>query len=134
MLGFVLRAPRTQGSWEVVPELEQAVIQHDKNSADVARAAAVEIEGSGRCIEIFRVRAVALAIEEFHRNQRIEEVADRAPVQADFGAHLRACKPTIAELGKYFELHRSEENLGRPEGKGSLKDGTGIELRASRMH
>src|SRR2546430_4556504 len=127
MLGFVLRAPRTQGSWEVVQELEQAVIQHDKNSADVARAAAVEIEGSGRRIEIFGVRAVALAIHKFHRHQRIEEVADPAWVQADFGAQLRARKPAIAELGKYFELHRREENLGRPEGKGSLKDGTGIE-------
>ena len=37
-------------------------------------------------------------------------------------------KPAIAEFAKYLELHRSEENLGRPEGKGSLKDGTGIEF------
>jgi hypothetical protein len=37
-------------------------------------------------------------------------------------------------LGEYAKFDGGEENLGRPESKSSLQNGTGIELRACGVH
>src|SRR5438477_11457527 len=44
VLGFVLRLPGAKRFRQVMPELEQPCVQHLGDSADVARALAVEVE------------------------------------------------------------------------------------------
>ena len=45
---------------------------------------AIEIQSGGGRIEIFRVRAVDLTIEEFHCHKRIEKSCDAARMQVKF--------------------------------------------------
>ena len=53
VLGFVLRFPRAQSFGQIIPVREQPRIVHFRDSADVARAAAVEIQSGGGRIKIF---------------------------------------------------------------------------------
>ena len=69
-------------------------------------------------LKYLRGRPVALAVEELHRDQRVEEIADAARVQAELGAELRAGQAPIGEPGEDAELDRGQEHLGRPEGEG----------------
>ena len=49
-------------------------------------------------LKYFAVGPVAFAVEEFHRDQRVEEIADAARVQTQFRAEFRAGEAAIAEL------------------------------------
>ena len=100
VFGFVLRFPGAQRFRQIIPVLEQPRIEHLGNSADVARAGAVEIQSGGGRVEIFRVGAVALTFEEFHCHERIEKICDAARMQVKFLADLRACKPALTEHGE----------------------------------
>src|SRR5437870_6673720 len=75
-LVFVLRFPGAQRFRQIIPVLKQLRIEHLRDSTDVARAAAVEIQSGGGRVEIFRVGAVALTFEEFHCLERIEKICD----------------------------------------------------------
>src|ERR1700751_1411901 len=117
-----------------MPELKQALVEHDQNSAHIAWTVFVEIDRGGRRVGILPCRAVSLTVENSHRNERIEEVADGARMQAQFGAQLGASKSATGELCKYVKFNCREENLRRPESEGSLKNRTGIKLQAGAVH
>ncbi|HEY5892078.1 MAG TPA: hypothetical protein VIT91_02500 [Chthoniobacterales bacterium] len=68
------------------------------------------MEAGGR-VEIEGVRVVALAIEEFHRHQRVEEIRDAARVQPELAAELRAGEPPVAERGEETKLDGGEQHL-----------------------
>jgi hypothetical protein len=75
-----------------------------QEAADVARARAIEIHRAARSIEVLRLRPVALALEESHRDQRVEEVRDTARVQAELGAELHTSHSALTELRKHTEF------------------------------
>ena len=131
---LVLRLARAQRLGQVVPIFEQPRVEHYQNPADVARAVLVQIDRAGGRVEIARRRTVAIAIEEFHSDQRVKEVLDAARVQAEFRAQLGAGHTAVAEPGEHAELDGGEENFGRPESKSRLENGTGIELRLGVKH
>jgi hypothetical protein len=122
VLGFVLRFPGAQRFRQIIPVLEQPRIEHLRNSTDVARAAAVEIQSGGGRVEIFRVGAVALTFEEFHCHERIEKICDAARMQVKFLADLRAREPALTECAEEIERDRSQQDLGIPEAERSLQN------------
>src|SRR6266581_1790683 len=122
VLGFVLWFPGPQRFRQIIPVLEQPRIEHLRDSTDVARAAAIEIQSGGGRVEIFRVGAVAFTIEEFHCHERIEKICDAAGMQVKFLADLRACEPALTECAKEIERDRSQQDLGIPEAKRSLQN------------
>src|SRR5437763_5783516 len=129
VLGFVLRFPGSQRFRQIIPILEQPRIEHLRDSTDVARAAAVEIESGGGRVEIFRVGAVALTFEEFHCHERIEKICDAARMQVKFLADLSACEPSLTECAEEIERDRSQQDLGIPEAECSLQNCVGCERR-----
>ena len=126
MLGLVLRAAGAQRVGQVVPELEEPVIQHDHDAADVAGAVPVKIERAGGRVEVFRARSVSFAVEKLHRHEGVKEVANRARVQAEFSSQFRARHMAAAKGGEGAEFNGGQQDLGRPEGKGGLEDSAGI--------
>ena len=122
VLGFVLRFARAQRFRQIIPVPEQPRIEHLRDSADVARAVAVEIQSSGGRIEISRVGAVAFTIEEFHCHERIEKICDAARMQVKFLADLRTCEPALTECAEEIERDRSQQDLGIPEAERSLQN------------
>jgi hypothetical protein len=122
VLGFVLRFPCAQRFRQIIPVPEQARVEHLGNSADVAQAAAVEIQGGIGRIEIFRVGAVAFTLEEFHCHKRIEKICDAATMQVKFLADLRACEPALTECAEEIERDRSQQDLGIPEAERSFQN------------
>ena len=80
--------PGPQRLRQVVPELEEARVEHLEDAADVARAVAVEVERADRRVGVARGRPVAVAIEELHRHEGIEEIGDAARVQPELAAEL----------------------------------------------
>ena len=115
--------PGAQRFRQIVPELEQPRVEHLQNAADVARAAAIEIKSAGGRVEILRVGAVAFALEEFHRHERIEKIGDAARMQFEFFPELRAGEPALAERREDTELDRGEQDLRIPEAEGGLQNG-----------
>jgi hypothetical protein len=99
-----------------------------------APRAAVKVEGAGGRIEIFRGRAIVLPSEEVHRDERVEEVADAALVQAKFPTEFRAGNAAIAKFAEHAELDGSEKNFRRPESESRLENGAGIKLRVHTIH
>ena len=78
-LDLVLRLPGAQRLGEVAPERIEAMVRHLEDAADVGRLLPVEEQvGLGR-VGV----AVAGALQEAERDQRVEEVARRARVQAE---------------------------------------------------
>ena len=129
MLDLVLRLAGAQRFGQIVPELEEPRVEHHQDAADVARAVAVEVERALRGVEVLRVGPVAFAIEEFHRHQRVEEIADPARMQTELAAELRAGQAPVAQVGEKAELDGGEKNLGRPESDSGLQDVIGRERR-----
>ena len=127
VLGFVLRLAGTESFGKIVPELEETLVQHDEDAADISGAGAVEVERAGGGIGVFGIRAVADAVEELHGDQRVEEVGDAARMDADFGTQFSAGQLAGAERGEQFKADGCEEDFRRPEGKGRLKNGTGVD-------
>ena len=122
VLGFVLRFPGAQRFGQIIPVLEQPRIEHLGDSADVARAVAVEIQSGGGRIEIFRVGAVAVTFEEFHCHKRIEKIHDAARMQFQFLTDFLACEPALTERGEQIKRDRGQQNLGIPEAERSLQN------------
>ena len=117
-----------------MPELEEPRIEHDENAADIARAAAVEVERARGVLKYF-----ADGPSPSRSRNRIATSASKKSLMA------RGCRPSsapssapadaaIAEFGEHAKLDRGEENLGRPEGECRLENGTGIELRVCFVH
>lgn len=78
---FVLGRAGAEGGGEIVPEFEEAVVEHDQHAADVAGAGAVEEECGGGGVAVCGCGAVAVAVEEFHGDERVEEVANGSGVE-----------------------------------------------------
>src|SRR5581483_5251208 len=100
VLRFVLRLACAKGFRQIVPEFEEALVQHNQNSADVARAIAIKIKSSSGRVEVFRFRTVSLAVEELHCHKRIKKISDAPWVQTELFANLRAHEPSLAEAGE----------------------------------
>jgi len=128
VLDLVLRLAGAQRRGQVVPEAEQARVEHLQHAADVARAVPVQEEQPGRGVVVLRLRAVALALEEAHRQERIEEVLDAARVQLELRSQLRPRHAPRAEAREHAELGGGQEHLGRPEGEGGLEDRSDVGL------
>jgi hypothetical protein len=122
VLGFVLRFPGAQRFRQIIPVLKQPRIEHLGDSADMPRAAAVEIQSGGGRVEVFRVGAVALSFEEFHCHERIEKICDAPRMQIKFLADCRACEPPLTECGEEVKRDRSQQDLGIPEAERSLQN------------
>ena len=83
VFGFVLRLTGAKGFRQIVPEPEQARVQHFQNSADIPRTAFIQVKSSSDRIEILGMRSVTLALEEFHSDQGVKEIADGTRVEAN---------------------------------------------------
>ena len=126
VLGFVLRFPGAQRFRQIIPVLEQPRIERLRDSTDVERAAAVEIQGGGGRVKIFSVGAVALAFEEFHCHERIEKICDPMRMQVKFPADLRTCEPARTECAEEIERDRSKQDLGIPKAERSCRIASGV--------
>ena len=109
-------------------------LEHRQPTAHIAGAAAVEIEHARGRVEVLGRGAVTRAVEELHRDERVEEIADTTRVQAKFRPEFRPGHAATAKFGEDVELDGGEENLGRPEGEGRLQNWTGIQLRVGALH
>src|SRR5262249_28893818 len=123
VLDLVLRLAGAQRGGEVVPEAEQARVEHLEDGADVARARAVEKEAPRGRVAVARGGPGAVALEEAQRHQRVEEVRDGARVQPELAAQLLAREAPRAEPREDAELDGGEQDLGGPEAEGGLDDG-----------
>ena len=121
MLGFVLRFPRAQSFGQIIPVREQPRIVHFRDSADVARAAAVEIQSGGGRIKIFRQRRRP-HVREISLPRAHEKICDAARMQLKFLADVRACESALTECGEEIESDRSQQDLGIPEAERSLQN------------
>jgi hypothetical protein len=117
--------PCAEGFRQVVPEPEQARVQHLQNSADIARTAFIQVKSSGGCVEIFGISSGILALEEFHRDKCIEEVGDAAGMETELFTQFRSGEAAIAERGEKTKGNSSEENFRIPEAEGSLQNWVG---------
>jgi hypothetical protein len=63
-----------------------------------------------------------LTVEEFHRDEGIEEIRDTSRVQLQLRAEFRAGQAAVGQLGEYAELDGGEQDFGRPKGKSGLQD------------
>jgi len=121
VLGFVLRFPRAQSFGQIIPVREQPRIVHFRDSADVARAAAVEIQSGGGRIKIFRQRRRP-HVREISLPRAHEKICDAARMQLKFLADVRACESALTECGEEIESDRSQQDLGIPEAERSLQN------------
>ena len=128
VLDFVLRTAGAQSLGQIVPVFEEAIVEHHQDPADVARAALDEVERAGGRVQILGRRTVAFAVEELHGDERVEEIGDRARVQAELRAQFFSGHAAVAELGEDTELHGGQQYLGIPESEGGLKNRAVIRL------
>ena len=128
VLDLVLRLPGPQRLGEIAPESIQPGVQHLEDPADVRRALLVEERRGLRRVAIAAVGAVAVALEEPQRDERVEKVVDPARVQPEPFAELLTGHRLVAELREQLQLDRREQRLRRPEPHPDLHDVGGIEL------
>ena len=128
VLGLVLWLPGAKRLGKILPEAEQAGVQHLEDAAHVAGAGPVQVEDTGSCVAVRRAGAVAVAIEEAHRHQSVEEVVGAAGVQAELGAELGRGEPARSQVREELQLDRRHEHLGGPEGERRLEDRRDIGL------
>jgi hypothetical protein len=123
--GFPVRQRRRQ----VVPEAEEARVQHHQDPADVARALLVEVQQPGLGVVVLARRPVAVAPEEPHGHERVEEVEGPARVQLELAPELLRRQLARPEAREEPELDRREQHLRGPEGERGLEDGRDVEGR-----
>ena len=82
MLDFVLRLAGAKGLRQVAPEAIEPRVGHLEEAAHIARAARSRNRAVSRGVAVARVGAVAVALEKAQRHERVEEVGNRAAVQA----------------------------------------------------
>src|SRR5581483_1648504 len=97
VLELVLRLAGLERGLEIAPEAIEPRVHHVGDAADVGRARLVE-EGRGvERIAIARGRTVAVALEEFERDERIEEVVPAARMEPELPAQLLRGQGALAE-------------------------------------
>ena len=117
-LRLVLEPPGAQPLGEPAPEPVEAVVRHLEEPAEVRGLAPVEEEVRGRRVV---VDAVA-ALEEAQRDQRVEEIAGGALVQAEALAQGLEILRMARELREEPDLDRAEQRLRGPEAETDLHD------------
>jgi hypothetical protein len=127
-LYFVLRLPGLERSAEVIPETEQARIQHLREPTDVVRARFVKKRRCRGSILVFSLWAIAIPVEKFERDQSIEEIVGSARMKIERCTELWCRHRSVPEGGKQLQLHCREQHLGSPKGGGGLHDVARIEL------
>ena len=95
-----------------------------KKSPD-ARTITIEVKRSRGRVEILRFNSITLALEEFHRDECIEEVGDAARMKTKLFAQFRAGEAAIAQRGEEAKGDSSEQNFGIPEAEGGLQNRVG---------
>ena len=81
MLHLVLRLARAQGLLQVVPEAEQAIVEHLEGPAHVVLAGPDEEARRLGRVRVARPGTVALPSEHAERDQGVEEVGDGAGME-----------------------------------------------------
>jgi hypothetical protein len=120
VLDLVLRFPRPERLRQIVPEFEQPPVQHLQDATDIARAVAIEIQRRELRVRIVRRISIAFAIQELHRHQRIEEIADPALMHADLLRQLHARQFPILQDREHAQLDRAQQNFRGPKSESSL--------------
>nr|WP_235936760.1 hypothetical protein [Steroidobacter agaridevorans] len=115
VLHLVLRPAGLQRFAQIGPESKQPVTAHLENASDVTRKILVQKLRGGRGVAITRRYAVAVALKEPERNQRVEKIPDAARMQRQSATELFTCHRPVAQFSKHFELDRGQQNLGGPE-------------------
>ena len=88
-------------------------------AAEIGGAAAVEI---GRAVRPVGVAALRVALEQFERHQRIEEVTRAARVHTKPLGQLPAAERTAAEFAEETQFDGAQQDLGSPERKSDVED------------
>src|SRR5262249_50635836 len=125
---LVLGRPGAQGLLEIVPEPEQAIVEHLEEPARVVLAAAHQEARTLGGVRVARAGPVSLAIEDAKRDQRVEEVGDGAGMKAEALAELLAGERSVPELVEEVKLGGDEQHLRAHEAAGNLNDPDGREL------
>ncbi|HWA84855.1 MAG TPA: hypothetical protein VG710_01420 [Opitutus sp.] len=115
---LVLRQAGAQALGEMGPERIEPVIRHLEDAADVGRFFPVEKEGGLGSVAV----AVAFTLEKAERDERIEEIAGGAFVQAEPAAQALEFFGAAGELGEDLHLDRAQERFRGPEGEAGLQD------------
>lgn len=112
---------------QVVPVAEEAGVEHDEDAADVAGGFFVEEVGALGGVVVEGPGPVAVAAEELHGDEGVEEVGDAARVEAEGFAEVGAgLAAVLAEAGEDAHFDGGEEDLGVPEAEGGLEDRGGV--------
>ncbi len=90
VLDLVLRLAGFQRRAEIVPVAEEPRVQHLQHAAHVAGLVLVEERRGVRRVAVLARGAVADAVEEPERHERVEEIVDAARVQTQHTAQLGA--------------------------------------------
>src|SRR5262249_5045938 len=104
VLDLVLGRAGAQGLLEIVPEPEQAIVEHLEDPARGVRAAAHQKARTLGGVRVARAGPVSLAIEDAKRDQRVEEVGDGAGMKAEALAELLAGERSVPELVEEVKL------------------------------
>ena len=93
----------------------------------------VEEQGAFGRIEILRLRAVAIAAEKPHRDERVKEIGDGPRVKLQFRAQFRPNETTPGEFGEHAEFDGRQQDFGMPKTESGLQYGRGIERGGCQM-
>ena len=74
MLDFALRLAGFQRSAKVIPESEQACIQHLRQATNIRGAFLVQKRRRLRCVHVFPFRSVSLTVKKFQGYQGVKEI------------------------------------------------------------
>jgi len=95
-----------------------------KKSPD-ARTITIKVKRSRGRVEILRFNSITLALEEFHRDECIEEVGDAARMKTKLFAQFRAGEAAIAQRGEEAKGDSREQNFGISGPKAVCRIGSG---------
>ena len=116
--GFVLVFAGAQGGGEVTPVMEEALVRHLQDAADVGRLVLVEKDVARRGVGI----ATVLAFEKSESDEGIEEVARGAGVQAEAAGQRFQALRAFGEFGEDFHLNSAKQSFRGPEGQAGLQN------------
>src|SRR5688572_18625134 len=104
---------------EQTPILKVPRVQMLQQASKIGRLVAIEITIEFRIVS---VSSVGVAPERTERDQRVEEVARAAFVNADPARESRKIERTLRQHREYAELHRTEQCFRSPERVSDLKN------------
>ena len=125
VFGFVLRLAGVQSLGKRIPETEQARVQHFQETADVGWLGAVQKQIRFGSVGIKSIGA----LQQFQRDQRIQEVELRARMDVEALANGGSVQRTFRQFREESDFHRAEQRFGGHEAEAKLHDGFRCGLR-----